>query len=116
MASFYYKNIYSNLIENLEDEAVLKSFYFFLLVFNSFAFFKSFGSRYHLGKTFYNFTVSLKIKTSFFDLFLINFLVEHLNEPNKVNFNSSVFYNNLSFNINDLKSFYLVESNPHFFK
>ena len=140
MTSFYYKNIYSNLvqqkfsiptnlissdisleikfvgIENLEDESVLKSFYFFLLIFNSFAFFKKFNSRYHLGKTFYNFNISLKFKTTLFDLFLINFLTEHLSEPNKINLNSSVFYNNLSFNINDLKSFYLVESNPHFFK
>jgi len=140
MTSFYYKNIYSNLvqqkfsipsnlissdisleikfdgIENLEDESVLKSFYFFLLIFNSFAFFKKFNSRYHLGKTFYNFNISLKFKFTSFDLFLINFLTEQLSEPNKINFNSSIFYNNLSFNINDLKSFYLVESNPHFFK
>jgi hypothetical protein len=140
MNSFYNKNIYSNLvqqkfsipanlistkifveikfagIENLEDESILKSFYFFLLIFNLLPAFKNFRSRYHLGKTFYQFEIFLNFNISYFDLFLNNFLPAQLSEPHKINFNSSILYNNFSLNMNDLKSFYLVESNPHFFK
>ena len=136
----FYRNVYSNLvqqkfsipsnlisnkvsfeikfegIENLEDESILKSFYFFLLIFDKTPSFKKFTSRYHLGKTFYKFNISLNFKVNSLDLFLVNLLSAHLSEPNKITFNSGVFYNNLNFVLNDLKSFYLVESNPHFFK
>ncbi len=136
----FYKNVYSNLIqqkfsipsnlisnltafeikfegiENLEEESLLKSFYFFLLVFSKTPAFKNFSSRYHLGKTFYNFSVFTTFKSSYLDLLLLNILNSHLNEPDKVVFSSSIFSNNLSLSLSDLKNFYLVESNPHFFK
>ncbi len=140
MNTFFDKNIYSNLIqqkfsiptnlistkifveikfvgiENLEDESVLKSFYFFLLVFNLIPSIKNFNSRYHLGKNFYNFEIFLNFNVKYIDQFLLNFFINTLNDPHKVNFNSSIFHKNLSMGLNDLKSFYLVESNPHFFK
>ena len=137
---FTYKNLYSNIvqqkfsipsnlisskisfeikfegIENLEDESILKSFYFFLLVFGSVPSFKNFSSRYHLGKTFYNFKIFLSLGTPYFDTFFLNLLNGQLSEPHKLTFNSNIFYNNLNLSMNDLKNFYLVESNPHFFK
>ena len=140
MTAFFDKNIYSNLIqqkfsipanlisakifaeikfagiENLEDESIIKSFYFFLLIFNSVPSFKNFNSRYHLGKNFYNFEIFVNLNINYMDQFLVNFLVNTLNDPHKVNFSSSIFRNNLFIVLNDLKSFYLVESNPHFFK
>lgn len=136
----FYKNTYSNLVqqkfsipsnlissnlsfeikfegmENLEDESLLKSFYFFFLIFGKTPSFKKFSSKYHLGKTIYKFRVFLTHKTLYLDLPLVNLLISYINEPNKTVFGSSIFYNNLSLTLNDLKSFNLVESNPHFFK
>ena len=136
----FYKNTYSNLvqqkfsipsnlissrlafdikfegIENLEDESLLKSFYFFFLIFGKVPAFREFSSKYHLGKTFYKFNVFLTLKTIYLDLLLLEVLHLYLNEPNKIVFSSQIFYDNLSLNLNDLKNFYLVESNPHFFK
>jgi hypothetical protein len=103
-------------IENLEDESILKSFYFFLLIFGLIPSFKGFSSKYHLGKTFYNFKIFLSLNTSYFDVFFLNLFNEQLSEPHKLTFNSNIFYNNLNLSMNDLKNFYLVESNPHFFK
>lgn len=137
---FVYKNLYSNIVqqkfsvpsnlissrvsfeikfegtENLEDESILKSFYFFLLVFGLIPTFKNFSSKYHLGKTFYDFKIFLSLNTPYFDVFFLNLFTEQISEPHKLTFNSSIFYNNLNFSINDLKNFYVVESNPHFFK
>jgi hypothetical protein len=136
----FYKNTYSNIvqqkfsipsnfistklsfdikfdgIENLEDESLLKSFYFFLLVFGKNPAFKNFSSKYHLGKTFYKFNVFLNLESLCMELLLLQILHLYLNEPNKIVFSSKIFYNNLNLNLSDLKNFYLVESNPHFFK
>ena len=138
--SFFYKNIYSNVIqqkfsipsnllksnitfeikfegiENLDDESVLKSFYFFVLIFGFTPSFNKFSSRYHLGKTFYNFALLLNFDFFSFDFFLINLFSIHVSEPNKISFISKILHNNLFLSLSDLKSFYLVESNPHFFK
>ncbi len=138
--NLFYKNIYSNLvqqkfsipsnlistkisfeikfegIENLADESVLKSFYFFFLIFNRVSSFEQFSSRYHLGKTFYKFKILLNFRVLSFHLFLSDLLCNNLSEPTKLTFNSSIFRNNLYLSLSDLKSFYLVESNPHFFK
>ena len=140
MNIFFDKNVYSNLvqqkfsipanlistkifveikfagIENLEDESILKSFYFFLLIFNLIPSIKNFNSRYHLGKNFYNFEIFLNFNVNHIDQFLLIFFINTLNDPHKINFNSSMSHKNLFMGLNDLKSFYLVESNPHFFK
>jgi hypothetical protein len=138
--TFFNKNVYANIIqqkflitsikikndisfevkfqsiENLGDELVLKSFYFFLLIFNKTPSFKNFSSRYHIGKTFYNFAFFVNFRPYFFDAFLINFFTLHITEPNKVSFISKIFNNNFYLTLSDVKNFYLVESNPHFFK
>ncbi len=136
----FYKNIYSNLvqqkfsipsnlisnrvsfeikfdgIENLSDEVVLKSFYFFALIFGDIPSFKQFSSRYHLGKTFYKFKLFLSFRVLSSYLFLSDFFSLNLNEPNKLNFVSSMFLSGDSILVSDLKGFYLIESNPHFFR
>lgn len=137
---FFYKNTYSNLLqqkfvstpskfksqifaevcykdlESLSDESVLKCFYFFFLIFGVFPAFKSFTSRYHLGKTFYNFRVFKKFEVDGVDLFLLHSFLNNLNESDKISFNSKIYFSNLQLVLSDLKSFYLIESNPHFFK
>ncbi len=136
----FYRNVYSNLIqqkfsipsnlisnkvsfeikfegiENLSDESILKSFYFFVLIFNNVPSFKQFNSKYHLGKTFYRFKLFMSCKVPSFYIFLSDFFSHNLNEPHKLGFDSEIFYNNLFLRLIDLKNFYLVESNPHFFK
>ena len=137
---FFYKNTYSNLlqrkfllkpnylggkvslevkydsIENLNDESILKSFYFFFLMFNSLPSFKNFSSRYHLGKTFYTFQIFKNFEISVIDMFLLYSFFNNMTEPNKVSTISKINHNNLYLSISDLKSFFFVESNPHFFK
>lgn len=138
--SFFYKNTYSNLlqqkfllkpahfkskisleikyesIENLNDESILKSFYFFFLMFNSLPSFKNFNSRYHLGKTFYTFQIFKNFEVSLIDMFLFYSFFNNMAEPNKISLISKINHNNLYLNLSDLKSFFFVESNPHFFK
>jgi hypothetical protein len=138
--SFFRKSIYSNLfeqkfskpsnlisndisfeikfdgLENLNEETLLKSFYFFSLLFNRLPTFKNFKSKYHLGKTFYSFNLLLNLNSFSLFYFLSDFLETNLVESHKANF-TSTFYLQLSLlKLSDLKIFSIVESNPHFFK
>jgi hypothetical protein len=103
-------------LENLNEEALLKAFYFFSLLFNRVPTFKNFKSKYHLGKMFYSFSLVINLKSFNLFYFLIDFLETHLTEPHKVNLSSSFYLQFLSLKLSDLKIFSLVESNPHFFK
>jgi hypothetical protein len=103
-------------LENLNEDVVLKTFYFFNLLFNRIPTFKNFKSKYHLGKTFYTFNLIVNFKSFNLFHFLTDFLETHLNESNKVTMNSNFYLQSLSLKLSDLKIFSLVESNPHFFK
>ncbi|MDP3136644.1 MAG: hypothetical protein Q8N17_09985 [Burkholderiaceae bacterium] len=138
--SFFYRNIYtsvleskfsipSNLIsnkylfeikfegiENLDDEAVLKSLYLLVLLSGKAGTFKNFTSKYHLGKTFYDFKIFLTFSGPSVSHFVEFFFELNLVEPNKINFRSSFNKYIYSLTLLDPKSLLVVESNPHFFK
>jgi hypothetical protein len=103
-------------LENLNEEALLKTFYFFNLLFNRVPSFKNFKSKYHLGKTFYDFSLVMNLKSFNLFYFLVDFLETHFTDPHKINFSSNFYPQLLFLKFSDLKIFSLVESNPHFFK